>query len=79
MKYEKKKSNHRATWRFISFFLLSCVVTTPSLAQTKYWIEFRDKGIRSEDFRPGHKIFDEVQSSLSPACLQRRSLALHCS
>jgi serine protease AprX len=79
MKDEKWKLTHRVTWRFIPFFLLSCVVTAPAFAQTKCWIEFRDKGIRSEDFRPGLPIFEHVRSSLSPACLARRSLALHCS
>ena len=57
-------------------FLLSCVITVPSHAQSKYWIEFRDKGIDPTNFRPGQPCFERVRASLSHACLERRSLAM---
>ncbi len=49
---------------------------TISQAQSKYWIEFTDKGILPSEFVPGNPIFDATHASLSLPCLFRRARAL---
>jgi hypothetical protein len=63
----------------VVLFLLGTVVLVPTLAQaqSKYWIEFSDKGISQSAFVPGNPVFDATRASLSLACLHRRSRALH--
>jgi serine protease AprX len=60
-------------------FFLGIEVFSPALsfAQSKYWIEFADKGISNKTFVPGNPIFEKTKASLSRRCLQRRALALH--
>ncbi len=53
-----------------------CSFSNRAFAQTKYWIEFRDKGIAPKNFIPGNPIFEATRKSLSEACLLRRAKAL---
>jgi len=46
------------------------------LAQTKYWIEFKDKGITSAEFIPGNPVFDATLKEFTPKALKRRAEAL---
>ncbi len=55
-------------------FLLLLPALTHS--QTKYWIEFKDKGIASPAFIPGNPIFDATVKQFVPKALKRRSEAL---
>ena len=61
-------------WIFLLVIL--CDGTHPTQARTKYWIEFRDKGIAAKDFIPGNSIFEATRRSLSKQCLLRRATAL---
>ncbi len=46
-----------------------------AVAQSRYWIEFRDKGTPPECFIPGSTEFESARASLSQQCLERRSHA----
>ena len=45
-------------------------------SQTKYWIEFKDKGISASQFKPGNPVFAEAVKGFSPKALKRRKEAL---
>ena len=63
--------------------LLSCVAVILAIfamvipasvqSQSKYWIEFRDKGIDTACFHPGEPEFEHAKAILSQECLRRRS------
>ncbi len=63
---------------FFSFIFLGTIVFVPAFAhaQSKYWIEFFDKGITSAAFVPGNPVFEATRASLSLSCLHRRERAL---
>ena len=44
-------------------------------AQTKYWIEFKDKSISPQEFKPGNPVFNNTLKEFSPKALKRRSEA----
>ena len=48
-----------------------------SIAQQKYWIEFRDKGIAPATFVPGDSLFEATRAYLSLPCLFRREHAMN--
>ena len=58
--------------------LLTILAVTTGNAQTKCWIEFRDKGISPSRFRPGQPLFESARKELTPACLARRARTLQC-
>jgi len=62
--------------RIYSSLILLFVFSSPTFAQTKYWIEFRDKGILPSSFHKGNPVFDSVFASLSNESLLRRSQSL---
>ncbi|MDP4218859.1 MAG: S8 family serine peptidase [Bacteroidota bacterium] len=61
-----------------SLFLLLALFLSPTqiLAQSKYWIVFKDKGITAAEFKPGNAIFDKTVSEISAKALKRRAAAL---
>ncbi|MEP7234556.1 MAG: S8 family serine peptidase [Ignavibacteriota bacterium] len=60
------------------FYLVAAFLFLPAFAfgQSKYWIEFTDKGLSSSNFKPGNPIFDNTLKSFSNRALLRRSIAL---
>jgi len=64
----------RLLW--IALVVSLCFRCTVAQAQTKYWIEFRDKGIAAKKFVPGNPLFEITRTSLSKQCLARRAAAL---
>ncbi len=62
----------QSIWLLLGVLLVSRIAN----AHSRYWIVFRDKGIRSRDFVPGNPVFEAARKSLSEACLERRSAAL---
>ena len=66
---------HRTYGFFLILILYFC--SNSASAQTKFWIEFRDKGITANDFIRGNPIFEATRKSLSKECLLRRALALN--
>ncbi len=61
----------------ILFFLFTvALVPALALAQSKYWIEFSNKGIAPTPFIPGNPLFEATRASLSLPCLHRRARAL---
>jgi hypothetical protein len=65
--------NPRSYFPFFIFLLLSTPLC--SLAQIKYWIEFKDKGITASEFRPGCPLFDKTLKEFSTKALNRRYAA----
>jgi serine protease AprX len=62
--------------RTYSCLLFLFLFSSPAHSQTKYWIEFGDKGISPSSFHKGNPLFDRVFTSLSKEALLRRSQTL---
>ncbi len=58
--------------------VVASLVATRGNAQTKYWIEFRDKGVSPSSFHSGNAMFESVRRGLSATCLSRRARAMQC-
>ncbi len=69
---------HPLQLRSYFFLFIFAAFLSPSLShsQTKYWIEFTDKGIAPSAFKPGNPIFDATLKEFAPKALKRRSDAL---
>src|ERR1035437_8214809 len=65
---------HGTLWIWLGVIL--CICSNLAHAQTKYWIEFRDKGIAANNFIPGNPVFEAAHKSLSNECLLRRAAAM---
>ncbi len=63
---------------FLALFFFSAAAFLPAIAgaQSKYWIEFSDKGFDSKSFIPGNPLFEAIRASLSLSCLHRRERAM---
>lgn len=66
----------RLPLRSLLLALLVCI-TGSAFAQTKYWIEFKDKGISSSEFIPGTPLFDNTLREFSQKSLSRRAKQFH--
>jgi hypothetical protein len=71
----------RKNWNvdsILSLIVFAFILFRPDISegQSKYWIEFNDKGISSSAFTPGNPVFDATKASLSLPCLYRRAHAL---
>ena len=66
----------RRTNVLLAMTIIILLLPGKSPCQTKYWIEFKDKGIVSSEFKPGNPLFDKTQREFSPKALKRRSGAL---
>jgi hypothetical protein len=62
---------------FLIVFAASALLASAAMAQTKYWIQFRDKGILPSRFVPGDSLFESTRASLSLAALFRRERTLN--
>lgn len=58
---------------FLTFIIISCFFSLSLYSQTKYWIEFKDKGISPQKFKPGNPVFDNTLKEFSPKALKRRA------
>jgi subtilisin family serine protease len=61
---------------FCGIIILFLFSASTSHAQTKYWIEFTDKGILPQEFKLGNTLFDKTLKEFSPKAIKRRAEAL---